>query len=375
MGQMGLFRIVLTVGEFIFVVSLLGIDASFIRFFSRYSPSLYRWKRYVCMAIGLSALLACGLVLIAGKFYEFTPLVVSAVVIAVVLSITNRAFNSFLRAQKYFGQATFLERSSVLVFFGLLIILFAVKKLTFNSALFSYLFAAAVAVFWIIRISTRKIKSGKKALPSSIFKEGLIFFGILVTITIMLNANQLFIAKMVSYESLAVYTVTLSIMRVFELAVNALYYVFVPSLNNDKPIETGKIFAFLVTIGLLIGSFYFVAGKSMIHFLFQGKYDQGAELIPFFVGIGICRMLYIFPASIAGGRASKKSLRRFFYANCLAAIFGIILNYFFILRMGIKGAALATMYTWMLAAIFSCLAVKKELFSGVVGRLKTEHDK
>jgi len=362
MAQMGLFRIVLTVGEFIFVISLLGMDASFIRFFSRNSPSLYSWRKYVYAVIGLSILLSCTLSIVVGRFYAFVPMVIIAVIIAVGLSITNRVFNSLLRAQKYFEQATFLERSSSLIFFVLLLMFALGKNLTFNNALLSYLFAAAVAVFWIVRISIKKIDSGIKQLPSSIFKDGLIFFGILVTIIVMLNANQLFIAKMVSYESLAVYTVTLSVMRVFELTVNALYYVFVPSFNNGKPVKVLKTFIFLIAVGLLIGGFYLLAGKSIIHFLFQGKYDQGARLIPFFVGIGICRIIYIFPASIAGGKASQRNLRRFFYGNCLAAGFGLVLNYIFILKWGLEGAALATLYSWVLAVFLSFFAIKEELF-------------
>jgi O-antigen/teichoic acid export membrane protein len=74
------------------------------------------------------------------------------------------------------------------------------------------------------------------------------------------------------------------------------------------------------------------------------------------------RILYIFPASIAAGRAKGKTLRRFFYFNCLAAVCGLFIHYFFIMKWQLEGAALATGLTWTLAVFLSFIAVKDEIF-------------
>lgn len=359
--DMGLFRIVLTLSGFIFILSLLGMDASFIRFFSRESPRGYRWFPYVSSVWLFCAILATAAAVAAGHFYALGPGLIAAVVIATLLSLGNRFFTSLLRAQKYFGLATFLEKGSSLAFFILLAVFMVQSSVTLGNAIVAYLVSAGLAVLVIIRIVFKLTPSGPNPLPAHLPRDGLIFFGILVTTMAMLNANQLFIPKMLSYESLAVYAVTLSVMRIFELSVNALYFVFAPSLNNKEPVESFKIIAFLTAVGLGIGALYLGFGRQIIHFLFKSKYDEGAKLIPLFVGTGFCRLLYVFPASIVGGRAPQETLRRLFYCNCLAAGLGLVLNYFFILKWALEGAALATFYTWILATALGFWAVKDEM--------------
>jgi O-antigen/teichoic acid export membrane protein len=360
--QMGLFRMVLTLAQFIFVISLLGMDASFIRFFSRKNPAGYRWRPYLGKVLFFCAIPALILAFAAGSFYNLQGWYIFYLIAAILLSMANRLFTSLLKAKKYFAKATFLERSSSIFFFIFLIIFVASKGIYLNMVFLAYIISALLAVALIIFFAFRFLPSGKKPLPRHLPSNGLIFFGILATTIAMLNASQLFIAKMVSYQALAVYTVVLSVMRIFELSMNALYHVFVPSFNNDRPLEARRTIIFLLLIALAIGAFYFVLGGPLIHFLFQGKYDEGISLVPFFIGLGIMRILYIFPASIAAGRAKGKTLRRFFYFNCLAAVCGLFIHYFFIMKWQLEGAALATGLTWTLAVFLSFIAVKDEIF-------------
>ncbi|MCF7878854.1 MAG: oligosaccharide flippase family protein, partial [Candidatus Omnitrophica bacterium] len=299
--QMGLFRMVLTLAQFIFVISLLGMDASFIRFFSRKPPAGYRWRPYLGKVLFFCAIPALILAFTAGSFYDLRGWYIFYLIAAILLSMANRLFTSLLKAKKYFAKATFLERSSSIFFFIFLMIFVAGKGIYLNRVFVAYIVSALLAVALIIFFAFRFLPSGKKPLPRHLASNGFIFFGILVTTIAMLNSSQLFIAKMVSYKALAVYTVILSVMRIFELSMNALYHVFVPSFNNDRPLEAKRTIIFLLLIAFAIGAFYFVLGKPLIHFLFKGKYDEGISLVPFFIGLGIMRILYIFPASIAAG--------------------------------------------------------------------------
>jgi len=361
--DVGLFKIIVMMGELACIIGLVGMNDSFVRFFSRTSPGNYNWKAYSILVLLLCSLLSMIIVIGISIFYAFNIWLSIALAIIVVLGLANRLFTALLRSQKHYELTTFLERMNSIPFFILLMLILALGNLTLKNYILFYIASLMVAIFLIIHVVLKKIPAGLEPVPRHLPKDGLLFFGIAITIIIMLNANLLFIAKMLSYKDVAIYAIILSVMKIFEISVRALYYIFVPYLNTDKPIEVFKIISFLITVAICISIFYILAGRTLIHFLFKGQYDEGFYLLPYFIGIGIFRTLYVLPSSIAGGRAKSETLKRFFYFNCIGAFISIILNYVFILKWQLTGAALATLCTWAIMTCLGFFVVKDYLFS------------
>lgn len=362
-SDVGLFKILTIMGELACIIGLVGMNDSFVRFFSRKSPANYNWKSYSTSVLLLCSLLSLGIVAGISIFYALNIWLAIALAIIVIAGLVIRLFTALLRSQRHYELTTFLERMNSIPFFILLMLLLALGTLTLKNSILFYIASLIIAIFLVICAVFKKIPSGLEPVPRHLPKDGLLFFGIITTIIIMFNANQLFIAKMLSYKDVAIYAVILSVMRIFDLSVRALYYVFVPYLNTDKPIESFKIISFLIAIALAISIFYLLLGKSLIHFLFKGRYDEGVYLLPYFIGVGIFRILQTLPAGIVGGRAKGETLKRFFYFNCIGALLSIILNYIFISKWQLAGAALATLCTSAVMACFGFFVVKDYLFS------------
>jgi O-antigen/teichoic acid export membrane protein len=248
-----------------------------------------------------------------------------------------------------------------MIFFFLLALLYFLKIISFINAISYYTLSVVLAGCAIIYYTFRKIPSGKKALPASITKSGIYYFGMAISIGLILQTSYLFIGKMLSLKDLAVYAVIASIMRLFEFTQDSTYYVLAPHLNTRSNIPIKKIILALLLLSCGITLIYIFFAKIAVHILFKGLYDEGVYLLPFFIGIGIVKTLYIFPASIIGGRTSESTLRNQFYITGLAALLNICLTYVFISKWKLTGAASASLLTWILLFVVALYGTKKHI--------------
>ena len=177
----------------------------------------------------------------------------------------------------------------------------------------------------------------------------------------MLSIDKLFIAKLVSIEAIAVYFTTFTLLRIYELAYQAVEYILLPHSNKLKSIKLKRIISYIIILSTAITVFYLIAGEYLLDVLFDGKYNSGKILIPVFCGIGIFRLLYIIPSSIISGRLKEFCLKQLFFSNSFLVIVNIVLAYIFILKYGLLGAAAATLITWILRSLAAYLILYKNL--------------
>ena len=359
--DMGLYRLILTIAEIGSLISLMGIDHSLVRFFSSSAVSInqYDWKKFLKSFSLIPLFIIITLLLIVSPIYKFSPFVIAGLFIILIMLTYIFIFASLLRAGHRYELSIFLSRLNFIIFFLVLAGLYIFKNISFRNALLGYVLAATLANFIVIFFNVRNIPSGKNPIPASVLKNGFYYFGLGVAVLLITQTGFLMMGKMLTYKDIAVYAIIASTMRLFEFAQDSSYYVLAPYLNKETHIPKRKIFLRLFLVAMAIAVFYIFFAKPLIHFLFKGNYDEGIYLVRFFIGIGIVRTLFILPASIVGGRSSEGTLRNLFYLMISAAVFNIFLSYAMINKMGLTGAALASLITWTLLTSGSFFLIAK----------------
>ena len=348
--EMGLFRIILTIVDLGSLSCLAGMDHAFVRFFSSPGVSFkeYNWKSFLKKLSGLSLLILILGTLVIEGFFHLKPFVVAGTVAAIAMLAVVQMLAACSRAQQKYELAITFSRLHFVVFFIILLFLQHGGKLTFHNVILGFLIAVLAALVAVATTWGSRALSGKIPIPVSVVKNGFYYFGIGFSTLLLLQFNYLLIGKMLSYRALAVYSVTASVMRLFEFIQDATYYILAPHLNKSMRLPAQKIFVRLFGVGLLAALFYVFFGQALIHFLLKGRYDEGFYLLPFFIITGVLRILYVVPVSLIGGRSSEATLRNQFRIIIVAVILNIGLSYAFIRLWGLAGAAGASIIIWAL---------------------------
>ena len=360
-ADMGFWRLLLTLIEMGTLFGLLGIDHSFVRFFSPASVSIqeYDWKSFLNKFFILSSAIIFIVSAIAASIYKLSLPLTLFLIISAIMSVSVFIFASFLRAKQKYELAIFFSRSNFLIFFIIFMVIYALKAITLKTLAISYLFSIAIANIVIIHYLLKKTPNGTRPIPRAVLINGLYYFGMGIAIILMLQLGNLTIGKILSYKDLAVYVVIASVMRLFEFIQDSSYYVLAPHLNQESNIPFKKIFSVIFLVGLITSFLYLLFAKSLVHILFAGLYDEGLYLVPFFIGIGFVRTLFVLPASIIGGKSSEAVLKNQFLLTCAAASLNFVLILVFITKWQLRGVALANLISWSLLFIASLFLTKK----------------
>ncbi len=363
--EMGIYRLLLNIVEIASLLSLFGIDHSFVRFFSSagISFSKYDWIKFLKKFFMASFAIVIFIASIAGLTYKLSFPAILFIVIVTPMIASIFMLSAFLRAMQKYQLAIFINRMNFVLFFIFLSALWIFKNITLVNVLTFYTFTAILANLIVVCYCLKNIPSGNTQIPLSVIKNGLYYFGNGISLILILQAGPLIIAKMLSYKDLALYTITASIMRIFEFIYDSCYHVLTPYLNVKTNAPAKKIFKVLLLMAFLTAIFYMLAGKMILHLLFKGLYDEGAYLLPLFIAIGTTRILYTLPASIIGGRSSESILRNQFFVMLSIAILNIILNYVLINKMALTGAAVANLISWILLFLITFSATQKYIIN------------
>jgi O-antigen/teichoic acid export membrane protein len=126
--------------------------------------------------------------------------------------------------------------------------------------------------------------------------------------------------------------------------------VILPQFAKGVELSLRSALAFLLGAGILIGIPFLLFGHDLVVMLFNGRYQEYSFLIPWFVIMGIIQLLYVLPSSLIGGRSTTEQLSRFVYFGIASLAINIILCLLLIPSVGIMGAALANIGSW----VFRC---------------------
>lgn len=168
--------------------------------------------------------------------------------------------------------------------------------------------------------------------------------------TLSLNMDKFIVGRMLTTEEFALYS-NMAKELPFSFIVSSLTTVITPILIKLKAskrmeelnslwrqyMESGIIITWILVAGALI------CGKELIIFLYSEEYVEGILIFIIYLVVSMTRVTYFGMIQTLFGETKK-----IFYYSCMSLFLNCVLNYIFIIRFGIIGPALATLFSTVL---------------------------
>ncbi len=327
-------------------LSLLGQDLATVRFLSRTESGGSDVRSHVRRVLLLVLPLGAAVGLVGARFYSLAGIAALAAVVLVVSQNSIAVTTSIPRARHRYERAM-IGRWLPQIATGVgLAVLFALRLITFDTALITIIiaFASTALVYTVWQL--RAVDSGAEPVPTSVMREGLFFFGIAVSFSVMVALDKVIIGKMLPYADLAVYATIFAVMKGFDFIFYSITYVLMPRVGAMETVSLKRLNASIAVVALVVATLYLLLGDDVVRLLFAGRYDQGIYLIAPFALSGILKLFYSVPSSIIGGRLPRAALRDFLWFNLAGIAVNVALDIVLIRAMGLLGAAVATAIAW-----------------------------
>jgi O-antigen/teichoic acid export membrane protein len=332
-------------------IILLGSDTSLIRFLGRTRIEEFRWKPFLLTTVKAFAVVSVLLGAIVTLIYELPPWNIPAIAAIVTMLAGVNLFSTVLRTREQITRAQVGLHSWRLVFAMLVVPLYLTGLLSVKTlaVLIGISLSCSVVVLgW----SLHRIPQGKQAVPfRPLLTDGILFFGLSTSSLLMLRLERFFLGGLESLSDVAgYYAVSLPVLTLYWILSSGAAYVILPQFAKGVELSLRSALAFLLGAGILIGIPFLLFGHDLVVMLFNGRYQEYSFLIPWFVIMGIIQLLYVLPSSLIGGRSTTEQLSRFVYFGIASLAINIILCLLLIPSVGIMGAALANIGSW----VFRC---------------------
>lgn len=327
-------------------VVILGQNTSVVRYFSKHNFLDFDWKRYVRNISTTFFVLISSIVLIICVFYKLSIIYYLYLCIAIFSSAMLTFIAGFFRSKKKFITAIFLERASPLIFIFLIGLSFILNLERFQYFVtlktISYLGPFLIVSFLFLK----KGKNGSKIIEKKIYSDGLLLWGIALTLLAINRVDSFFIVKIIDYKAVAVYSILLAFVQIYDFATQAIWSVYSQKFSSHYKPSPASFLAKIGIVAALISLFYLIAGKPLLHLLFNGKYDNGIYLLLPLSIIGCLKLIYVYPSCYFIGMSNSKTLKHFFNFNVLGVILKVLLLILFLRYFGLLGAVFSGILIW-----------------------------
>ncbi|PVX50747.1 O-antigen/teichoic acid export membrane protein [Balneicella halophila] len=248
-------------------------------------------------------------------------------------------------------------------------ILLALSSLRFYFVSFSYVLLnlSMFILFFSRFIPKVEIKKILK-LPTfrdlvNLFKDCFLVFAGTIFAVLYLKIDQVMLESMINKEAVGIYAISSNLTEYWYFFPDALLVVLMPKLVKTFAVNKKNYYSYMRGITtFLFWSAFIVAicvnifSRDLIEFIYGKKYIFSSEIL----NIHIWAALFIFmrvPFSkhIVILKMTKFSL----ITQGVGCIVNVLLNYFLIGSMGVKGAAVATFFSYFIAG-FMLLVIFKE---------------
>ena len=349
-----------TVVPLVVFIVLLGQNTSVVRNFSKHNFAYFQWKQYFKKMSAIFCAFVFMLVFIVYVFYKLSVVYCIYLCIAIFSSVILFFIASFLRSRKKFVISILLERISppiFLIFIGLFLMhnLIEIKSVIVFKTL-SYFLPFLICVYLFFKMK----KNGAMKINKSIYSDGFLLWGTGLTLLAIDRVDNLFIAKLIDYEAVAVYSILFTFVQIYDFAVQALWSVYAQKFSSQNKPNPLSFLPKIGIVALIISVFYLISGKPLLHFLFSGKYDDGIYLLIPFCLVGCLKLMYVYPACYLVGKSSQETLKRFLNWNILGVaakigLLAILIRYFDLL-----GVLLSSIVAWIYRNIVGYYLIVKD---------------
>ncbi|MBD3367948.1 MAG: oligosaccharide flippase family protein [Candidatus Eisenbacteria bacterium] len=344
--HVGIISLILGALPLLSTITLVGQDSTIVRFLSRGGAERYDARRYLTRVL-LSTLPAGALAALAASLYYGLPAL--AAVSAVTLVACQNGLTlltSVARAGHRYERAMTGMRLPFVLAALALVVLNALDALTLVTALWTLIGAFAAAFAGFAFTTPSGLAGGGERVPRSVLTEGLLFFGLSLSFSVMMAIDKLIIGRMMGFEDLAVYATVFAVMRGFDFVFYSIGYVLMPRAGTLSRVPLARLNAWIAGIAVAMTAVYLLLGDEAVHFLYEGRYDVGTYLILPFALSGVLKLFYSVPSSVIGGRLPRTALKAFLWYNAAGVVVNVVLDIMLIRTMGLWGAAIATAIAW-----------------------------
>ncbi|MDY6933322.1 MAG: oligosaccharide flippase family protein [Spirochaetota bacterium] len=325
--EFGLYSFVfLNVAHLLAIFLIFGQGASVVRYFSSKTIEDYQWKKYLfkfLLLIIFPLIITSFTVKIIYHLDWFWFYMIAGG--SFLLCNTNLT-GAFFRARGWFNQAIIIERANPIVFFILLLFFFLFGKMNLDIASYLKLFSFLSVMPFIFYILANW-NEGQIQVETKIYSDGISLWELSLTVIVLYHIDAFFIAKLLGYKELALFSVMIAIMRIYEFASVSLFSVYSQKFSKNRDINIKLFFKFLLIIVLFIGIFYLLFTNIILEILFKGKYYASFILIVLFTIYGSINLLYVLPSCYLVGHSDKKEMRQMLLGNIISIVIRIIIIY------------------------------------------------
>ena len=306
--EFGEFALMRTLVLFISPLAVWGQDVATVRFFSKHDATNYRWDRALRTILLIAAILVLLGILIASTIYGLQWQRSVALFVASLAYVASMFFSNLMRSRQKYSQAILMLNGFRGAFFLLILMMLFTQTANAEVAIYAYFGIIVVMMLLNAVMSFRQLPRGASAVPRDMHSDGLLLMGSQASVTIIGSLDSLFIPGMLNLSSLALYQASVVPTQVFNILGRAAKYVWVPEFGRSKNVQVKRL-SILVGLGavlLLVGMVVFA--KPILHLLFDGKYDEGANILRILALAGTIRLFYNLGSSVIVGRLDRSAL-------------------------------------------------------------------
>jgi len=291
------------------IILLFGHNSSLLRYFSSKDFLKYQWKKYLLKSSSKIIPLLIPLMLGIKIFYNLDWFWFWMGVISSFIMYFTNLISSLLRSKGYFLITTLLERAHSIIFSLLLSILvfyfnfFNIKTISI-SKLISYSVAIPIILLMLFIWKEGTLKIDKK-----IFKNNIAFWELNLSVIVLSSIDSFFIAKILSFQELALFSITLTVLQLYEFARISLFHIYSQKFSQDNSINIIKFNRILIIITISLFTFYMASTSFILNLLFHEKYTLTLSQLILFCLYSSINFLYLLPSCYVIGQSSNRDLR------------------------------------------------------------------
>jgi len=168
---------------------------------------------------------------------------------------------------------------------------------------------------------------GSLGMDKNIFKNNMAFWELNLSVIVLGSIDSFFIAKILSFRELALYSIAVTVFQINEFARISLFQIYSQKFSRDNKINIIRFNKILIIVTILIFSFYMPTTNFILDLLFQGKYSLTLPQLTLFCLYNSISFLYTLPACYVIGQSSTRDLRFMLVVNISSIVIkvGLIL--------------------------------------------------
>jgi len=333
------------------VFGLMGQHLSIVRFFSTNSLVEYNWKPYLVKLFFTGSVIALAGNIIAGIIYNFDVSMLIASFVLTSCTVIQEYCAAIFRAQQKYYLSLIIGQLLPVIFILILSLILLTSVFSFKLLILFYVLSALLYSIFSTYITFLLLPEGHQDIPKEVKRQGYLLFGVGITFVLFNQADVMLVAGLIDMQSLAIYTVILSVMRFYDFGSMALNHVLVPKMKSLTGEQLKQAFYNVLLFGLTITIIYLVLGKRAVEVMYKGQYNSGSLLIPIFCLAGIFKLLYAIPSALIAAIGSESVLKVFLYINIVAVVINYSTNIYLISIKGIIGAGIGAAIAWLIRTI------------------------